>query len=70
MSEHKNTGNQNAKKDQAATAMAKARITPHKKAAWVKAANDCDMKLSAWMQHHLDKASTAMGYDPTVERWD
>lgn len=62
-------GNQNAAKEQAATATLRARITPHKKTAYIKAANDHGMKLSAWAQMHLDKAAADVGYDPSVERW-
>ena len=71
MSEHGNKNNKNAQiGEQTATSLVRARITPHKKAAYVKAANDCGMKLSAWLQMHLDKAAADLGYDPAIDRWD
>lgn len=55
--QHGNTGNNYAAKDDGATSRINIRVTPEEKAAWVKAAHPG--KLSEWMRVHLNKQAEA-----------
>ncbi len=62
MKTHGNTGNRSAQHgDEPATSHLHIRITPQKKAGYVKCAQREGMKLSAWVQATLDRNLAGRG---------